>query len=76
MAVMHVGDRAVVVAHTSHALVRPIAGCHLVRADQEPDTVCNVRAVWRTVGSHECLSFVRERSRHDIVSIRVHWHER
>jgi len=51
MAVMHEGDRAVVVAHTSHALVRPIAGRHL-RADQVPDTVCNVREVCRTIRSH------------------------
>ncbi len=34
--------------------MRPIAGRHLVvRADQEPDTVCNARAVWRTVGRHD-----------------------
>ena len=50
MAVMHVGDRAVVVAYTSNALERSIAGCHL-RADQAPDTVCNVQAVCRTVGT-------------------------
>ena len=58
MAVIQVGDHAVVVAHTRNALVRPIAGRHLC-ADQAPDTVCNVRAVWRTVGSHEGLSLVR-----------------
>ena len=58
MAVFHVGDHAVVVAHSRNALVRSIAERHL-RADQTPDAVCNVRAVWRTVGSHEGLWFVR-----------------
>ncbi len=58
MAVNQVGDHAVDVAHTRNALVRFITGRHL-RADQAPDTVCNVREVWRTVGSHEGLRFVR-----------------
>jgi hypothetical protein len=54
MAVIQVGDHAVVVAHIRYAQAG--GTCVLI---QEPDTACNVRAVWRTVGSHEGLRLVR-----------------
>ena len=75
MAVMHVGDHAVVVEHTPvmpSCGPSPDAAC--VRIKHRIPCAMRGRAVWRTVDSHEGVpvgSIVDVRG-HDIVSIRVH----
>jgi hypothetical protein len=75
MAIMHVGDHAVVVQHTAvmpSCGPLPDAACVLIK-NRIPCAMCG-RSGGRLAAMSACISFVDVRG-HDIVSIRVHEHK-